>query len=201
MITLFLLIPEGVKIRLKRCWCSFLKACLNKMEILVCLGYIYILFKILGMPNLWEDLNSLNNEKYHPELPMARCTRTRHIPREALDQLIPSQGNRTKGNPNAPFQLLTSGAILNTLGLERSWSFFHKIHFKWKVFNVTKYQNSVGFTNDILKTKPMYLTKMTTVKDSFMYCQIEKANFRRMSSKCFWFFKTCFTGITFAFNK
>lgn len=90
------------------------------MEILVCLGYIYILFKILGMPNLWEDLNSLNNGKYYPELPMARCTSTRHIPREALDQLIPSQGNRTKGNPNAPFQLLTSDAVLNTLGLEGS---------------------------------------------------------------------------------
>lgn len=36
----------------------------------------------------------------------------------------------------------------------------------------------VTFTDDILKTKAAYVTKMTTMWGSLMYCQVEKANFK-----------------------
>lgn len=44
MITFFLLLLS--QMRFKRYGCYFLIACLNKMDILVCLGNVYILFKI-----------------------------------------------------------------------------------------------------------------------------------------------------------
>lgn len=37
-------------------------------------------------------------------------------------------------------------------------------------------QNTVA--DDISKTKVIYLTKMITIKDSFIECHIEKANFK-----------------------
>jgi len=43
---------------------------------------------------------------------------------------------------------------------------------------MTKQLNNITFTNDIFKTKAIYLTKMTTKKGSFMYCQITEANFK-----------------------
>lgn len=48
------------------------------------LGYIYMFFKILGMPNLLEDLSFLGDEKYYLELPVAYCTGTWHIPPSGL---------------------------------------------------------------------------------------------------------------------
>lgn len=42
---------------------------------------------------------------------------------------------------------------------------------------MTESQNNVTFTNDILKTKAIYVTKMTTPGDSFTDCQFEMAKF------------------------
>lgn len=58
-------------------------------------------FKILGMPDLREDLSFLGDEKYYLELPMAYCTGTLHIPKETSNRLIPIKVKVTepKGTP------------------------------------------------------------------------------------------------------
>lgn len=57
---------------------------------------------------------------------------------------------------------------------------------------MTDSQNNVAFTNDILKTKAIYLTKMTVIGDSFTYCQIEMAKFKHYVIEMFLIFFNLF---------
>lgn len=66
---------------------------------------------------------------------------------------------------------------------------------------MTDSQNNVAFTNDILKTKAIYLTKMTVIGDSFTYCQIEMAKFKHYVIEMFLIFLTYFIGTAFVLNK
>ena len=75
------------------------------------------------------------------------------------------------------------------------------MHLTWKAFIVTKYLEKRDIYKDILKTNIINLTKMTPIKDYFLYCQIEKANFKLYILKRFWFLKTYLTGITFTLDK
>lgn len=81
------------------------------MEILVYLC-IYILFKLLGMPNLWKDLNFLSQENV-----VYSCQRyvAQVLAHSTGDMTHSSQGDRTHRDPNPFFQLLTSGPLMNPL--------------------------------------------------------------------------------------
>lgn len=86
----------------------FLIACLGKMEILVYLC-ICILFHLLGMPKLLEDLNFLSQENV-----VHSCQRyvAQVLAHSIGDTTHSSHGDRTHGNPNPFFQLLTSGPLI-----------------------------------------------------------------------------------------
>lgn len=65
-----------------------------------------------------------------------------------------------------------------------------------------KYQNNIIFTMTYWKQKLFHFTKATTVQRSFMYCQIEKTNFKHYSEDYeFLVFLNLLYSITFVFNR
>lgn len=81
------------------------------MEILVYLC-ICILFSLLGMPKLLEDLSFLSQKNV-----VHSCQRymAQVLAHSIGDMTHSNQGDRTLGNPNPFSQLLTSGPLMNPL--------------------------------------------------------------------------------------